>query len=131
MYFGSRAPARPASKTPNRVSAEAAISAAPDSAAAARPLPASPVLTSPVPASPAAVSTSLALIIAPARPFWYGSAAAGPRRRSSSLLTVSSAAAPSMANLAACTAWLGRTASMPRPPAAAVADPANRNGISR
>ena len=69
MYFGSRAPARPASKTPNRVSAEAAISAAPDSAAAARPLPASPVLTSPVPASPAAVSTSLALIIAPARPF--------------------------------------------------------------
>ena len=40
MYFGSRAEARPASKTPNRVSAEAAISAAPASAAAARFRPA-------------------------------------------------------------------------------------------
>ena len=41
VYVGSRAEARPGSKTPNRVSAEAAISAAPDSAAAARLRPAS------------------------------------------------------------------------------------------
>src|ERR1039458_6610190 len=36
-YFGSRAEARPASKMPNLVSAEAASSAAPDSAALACP----------------------------------------------------------------------------------------------
>ena len=42
VYFGSRAEARPASKMPNRVSAEDATSAAPDSRVAARLRPARP-----------------------------------------------------------------------------------------
>ena len=66
VYFGSRAEARPASKTPNRVSADEATSAAPASRGQrVRLRPASAA-----PASPAAVSTSAASISVPAGPCW-------------------------------------------------------------
>ena len=79
---------RPASKMPSLVSADEAISAAPDSAAATRwPRPARRPPDSTAPASPAAVSTSAASISCPDRPRWYGSAVS-PSRRSSRLFAI-------------------------------------------
>ena len=111
---------------PNRVSADEATSAAPETAVASRwvrPGRISPDSTAP--ASPAAVSTSAISISFPGRPVWYGSAVS-PSRRSSMLLAVSSVAAPSTANRVACPACPAGTASMASPPAALAAEPANR-----
>jgi hypothetical protein len=123
--LGSRADSCPASKIPNRVHADPAINAAPDTAAATRLRP-----PSSEPSAPPMVRALLALISRPALPSCSGSAVI-PIEDSIRCSAASSSSAPPSAMRRAGPACAVGTASMPMPPAAAAAEPTKTNGSSR
>ena len=133
MYFGSRAEAIPAWKTPQRVAADAPSSAAPDTRGddPARPARGTTgVPDSAAPVAPRAPRTWPARMYAPPRPVRYGSATIPMRRVIRSKAAISMTW-PSSARFLAGPDSPAGAASRPRPPAAIAADPVNTNGISR
>src|SRR3954452_4108773 len=122
LYFGSLALARPASKTPNRVSSDPAASSVPDAMAPSRVRPASTV--SP---APAAVHVRAAFRYFPALPIRYGSLTMAGSC-STPCIRPSSIAAPVTAVLRDGPASATGVNAMVIPPPAAVAEDANTNG---